>query len=270
MKTGKEVNVAVHSYIDNLLNLSASRQFVLSILAGCFVTFGAQLSIHLSTGIEQKGVQLVLFGLGFVFGFSFVILTGSALFTSINFQIPMFSWQDKSQNRSGSVLRLWLIAFVGNFLGTLITSTMMMGAGTVQGAFLDRAGEIILKKIPEKTIFHWFQIVLSAILANWLVAIATYNCSVADNLSEKVMGLLFPVLSFAILGFQHSVANMAYMCIGIVNGLDLTVFDAVFFNLVPAALGNMIGAIVLVSFPLFYIYTFTKCPENPTKETVEV
>lgn len=54
-------------------------QLLRGILGGAYIAFGAALSVFFSQGIEQRGIETLMTGLGFVIGFGFVILTGASM-----------------------------------------------------------------------------------------------------------------------------------------------------------------------------------------------
>jgi Formate/nitrite transporter len=72
-----------------MLEASIAHQLVLSIYGGACIAFGAALSVFLSAGIPWGGVQRFFLGVGFVGGFSMVILSSSALFTEVNTIMPV-------------------------------------------------------------------------------------------------------------------------------------------------------------------------------------
>lgn len=119
----------------------------------------------------------------------------------------------------------------------------------------------------------WFRILLSGIIANWLVGMAAVLGASGRTLSGKIVGIVLPILMFVALGVQHSPANMGYFSLALLHGGgifdDLQIAlsgrqgalafssgfgEAVWFNVIPAAIGNVIGGALLVAALLSYVY----------------
>jgi formate/nitrite transporter FocA (FNT family) len=237
---------------------SVSRLIVAGIMAGSLITFGAALSVFLSTGIEELGVSRLFTALGFIVGFSAVIFTGSALFTEINVVVPIVLVRNFTEYGSGCIkcLRFWAIVFLSNGLGAMLVASMMKGADV----FTSEADRDHLQAIIDKKNAHiedgakgWFTALLSGMLGNWLVGLAAFFASKGRTLPGKLFGIALPVTAFVSLGVQHSPANMGYMSLGMVH--DMVVFkDAYLWNIIPAAIGNIFGAVLFVVFPLWYMH----------------
>jgi formate/nitrite transporter FocA (FNT family) len=233
---------------------------VAALMAGSLITFGAALSVLLSTGIEEKGIARLFAAFGFVVGFSSVNFSGAALFTEINVMVPLVLVHNFHQYKAVCLkcLRFWAIAFICNGLGAILVASMMKGADV----FASSADQENLHSIIHKKNAHiadgasgWFTVVLSGMLGNWLVGLAAFFASKARTLPGKFVGIALPVTAFVTLGVQHSPANMGYMSLGMV--LDMVDFkDAYLWNIIPAAVGNVIGAVVFVVFPLWYIHFY--------------
>ena len=70
---------------------------------------------------------------------------------------------------------------------------------------------------------------------------------------DKIFAILFPIAAFVALGFEHSIANMFLIPLGMAAGagLDLGGFIA---NLVPVTLGNIVGGSVFVALIYWICY----------------
>ena len=53
------------------------------------------------------------------------------------------------------------------------------------------------------------------ILANALVCLAVWLCFGARTATDKVLLIIFPITAFVALGFEHSIANMYFLSIGL-------------------------------------------------------
>jgi len=107
------------------------------------------------------------------------------------------------------------------------------------------------------------------ILCNWLVVLAVWMSMAATDIIGKIFAIFFPIMAFVASGFEHSIANMYFMAVGIfVKGNEAVVSAAelapdklaavnwggYIHNLVPVTLGNMVGGILFVA--VFYYLVF--------------
>ena len=107
----------------------------------------------------------------------------------------------------------------------------------------------------------WFAVLLSAILGNWLVGMAAFLASAARTVSGKILGVMFPIIAFVAIGLQHSPANMGYFSVGLLNGgSGISWGEALYWNILPASLGNIIGGSGLVA--LLFWYTYGRRPHQ--------
>ena len=97
---------------------------------------------------------------------------------------------------------------------------------------------------------------IRGILANFLVCLAIALASADVHEIGKIFGILFPIMAFVALGYEHSVANMYFLPAGIMLGKSaLLNWGAIFTrNLIPATIGNIIGGSLLVGAVYWFIY----------------
>jgi len=256
----REVVLAFVEHAEEYLAAGPRRQAVLAFAAGSFIAFGAMLSIVFTVGVEVPGIARLLLGLGFAAGFTMVILSGSALFTEVNVQLPEFFLRRKGVRSSllhGRLLRFWVIVYLGNLAGAIFVGFMLNAADVLDPPTTARLTEIIAEKMrfEEMGLEGWLRVVASGILANWLVGMAAFLATAARTVSGKIFGILMPILAFVALGVQHSPANMGYFSIGLVHGdIGTTVPEAFFWNLLPATIGNLIGGAIFVALLFGYTY----------------
>jgi len=257
-----EVVLSFLEHAEELLESSPLRQAVLAFLAGSFIAFGAVLSVALTTGVETIGFSRLLLGLGFSAGFVLVILSGSALFTEINVLLPeMFLSRPRDLCRR--CWRFWVIVYLGNAAGALFVGSVIKGAHLLGGAQEMRLFEILREKMEFRELGTegWFAVLLSAILGNWLVGMAAFLATAARTVSGKILGVMFPIIAFVAIGLQHSPANMGYFSVGLINGgSGISWGEALFWNILPASLGNVIGGAGLVA--LLFWYTYGRHPQQ--------
>jgi formate transporter len=121
-----------------------------------------------------------------------------------------------------------------------------------------------------KTNLGFVQAVALGILCNGLVCLAVWLCLGARTTTDKILATLFPISAFVAAGFEHSVANMYYLPIGLLIKSDTTFLTAIgkslsdyasltwtnflFVNLLPVTIGNILGGVVLVGFTYWFVY----------------
>ncbi len=189
-------------------------------------------------------------------GFVLVILSGSALFTEVNVLLPEV-FLSRPRNFCRRCWRFWLIAYAGNAVGALFVGSMVNAAhvfGRLQEATLF---EIMAEKMrfQDLGVEGWFVVVVSGILGNWLVGMAAFLATAARTVSGKILGVVLPVVAFVAIGVQHAPANMGYFATGLIaGGSGVGWGEAIWWNIVPASLGNMIGGAIFVALLFWYTY----------------
>lgn len=243
--------------------------FALAILAGAFIAFGAVFSTVVISGSNMSfGVTKVLGGLTFSLGLILVVVGGAELFTGNNLLI--MAWASRRIS-TGLVLKNWLIVYLGNMLGAY-SVVLMIG---LSGHYLFGNGLIgsqMLSIAEAKCELGFTQALFLGILCNILVCLAIWLCYSAKSTHGKILAILFPITAFVAAGFEHSVANMYFIPMGLwVKELgDPQVWQLIqsapehythlgwrtylFGNLLPVTLGNMIGGSLFVGLAYWFIY----------------
>lgn len=211
------------------MNQGIFRLLAMSLLAGSFIAlagFGATIGGHLAGKLASGAI--------FPTGLAMVLLAGSELFTGNSLLVmPLL----RGEIRLLSMLRNWLLVYVGNFLGAALTAWMVVGAGVSE----DLAGAM-LSTAAAKVTLPFGAALLRGILCNFLVCLAVWMSLTAKTAGGKIAALFFPIFLFVLCGFEHSVANMYYIPTGILLAQDGSVTWAGFVhNLLPVTLGNLIG-----------------------------
>ncbi len=248
--------------------LRTNQILILSVMAGGFITVGALFSTLIATGTENEGVTRLLEGFGFSAGFFLVVLSGALLFTEVNVELPA-TLLGHNQDRLGrqplrtAILKLWLLAALGNMigafvLGQVIAYTSDYGAGVEQ-----LLGDVMSSKMRYQAVGGaegFFKAVLSGIIANWLVGMAAFLATMGRTVIGKYIPVLVAVMAFVAGGFLHSPANMAYLSLVQPLGSGPGWGDGLLWSVLPAAIGNIIGAFFLVALP-FHIASGRHRPE---------
>ena len=236
------------------------KMFALSILAGAFIALGAVFATTIATGasgILPIGVTKMLVGLVFCLGLILVIVGGAELFTGNN--LIVMAWASRKVS-SRALLRNWIIVYIGNFVGAFGTAILVLLSK--QYTFANGAvGQSALNIANSKLQFGFGQAIVLGILCNTLVCLAVWLTFSARTTIDKIAAIIFPIAGFVAAGFEHSIANMYFIPIGLLikyldpvyttsTGLDLSGLTWTAFvvdNLIPVTIGNIIGGSFFVA-----------------------
>lgn len=249
--------------------------FMLSVLAGAFISLGAIFATTVSAGsmaITASGGETVyttgfpygfnrlLVGLVFCLGLILVVVGGAELFTGNN--LIVMAWAS-GKVRGRDLLRNWLIVYFGNFVGSIGTVILMFF--TRQYTFgANSVGIAALKIGIGKVEYSFLQALALGILCNTLVCLAVWLTFSARSTVDKILAIIFPITAFVAAGFEHSIANMYFVPYALfikyfdpayisavedkVANLDKLEWQAfILNNLIPVTIGNIIGGAVLVA-----------------------
>lgn len=235
--------------------------FLLAILAGAFIAFGAiGMLVVQGTPDPVGGATAILSGLVFSIGLSLVMLTGAELFTGDTMFVLPGATGKLSAVR---IVRAWAIIWTGNLVGALAIAALFVAAGgtaAAEGFVGVAAVDLASAKLTKDA----WAIIASGVLANLLVCLAVWTAMSATSIQAKVIAVTGPVTLFVAAGFEHSVANMSILPIGWMAsvhdaeavaraGLSGDAFGwlPVLRNLALSTVGNIVGgAIVALGFGL--------------------
>jgi formate/nitrite transporter len=226
---------------------------LLGILAGFFIGLGAVFCILVTTDIGLGfGLGKLLGGLAFSLGLILVVVAGAELFTGNSLIVT--PWL--STRVSGSaLLRNWAIVYFANFAGALILVVIIFHAQfwAIDGYAV---GANALAIASGKTSLAFVPALCRGIICNVLVCLAVWMCLAARSVTEKILAIVFPITAFVACGFEHSIANMFFIPMGIALAGQAEVVQAagltasqianvnvlgLVHNLIPVTIGNVIG-----------------------------
>ncbi len=210
------------------------QMFVLSILAGAFIGFGAAAYTAVMTGVDATfGPSRLLGGVVFSLGLILVIIGGAELFTG-NALMVMAAVDRKITMRL--LLRSWAIVYVGNLVGAAGLAIAFGFAGLLDGPM-----GITAAKIPQaKALLQPFEAFMRGALCNALVCLAIWLSFGARTAAGKVLTILWPISAFILLGLEHSVANMYFFPQGWFAASGVTINDAL-GSMIWVTFGNVVG-----------------------------
>lgn len=224
--------------------------FMLGLLGGAYIAIGAMFYTLAITDTQMGlGPTRILGGVVFSLGLIMVVVGGAELFTG-NTMLTM-AWAQKRVS-TRLLLRNWLIVYVSNFIGALGIAGLVYYSGSLKmgdGALAETVRHIAVGK----TALSMSEIFFRGILCNILVCMGVWLALAARSVSGKCIAIIFPVSAFVAMGFEHCVANMYLIPIGMMMGAPVP-FSAFMVNLLFATLGNIFGGGVLVALVYWVIY----------------
>lgn len=245
----------------------ALTMFALSVLAGAFIAMGAVFATTVAAGTSAAwpfGVSKLLIGLVFCLGLILVIVGGAELFTGNN--LIVMAWAS-GKVTTLALLRNWAIVYIGNFVGSVGTAILVFWSKqyTFGGGAI---GVTALGIADGKVQLGFLQAIVLGILCNTLVCLAVWLTYSARSTMDKIAAIIFPITAFVAAGFEHSVANMYFIPVGLFikdfdpafvagtgsNLSNLTWGNFLINNLLPVTIGNIIGGSLLVAIVYWAIF----------------
>ena len=201
-------------------------------------------------------------------GLILVVVGGAELFTGNN--LIVMAWAS-GKVKTRALLRNWGIVYAGNFVGAMATAVLMFF--TAQYTFAGGAvGMAALTTAHTKAGLDFVPALTLGIMCNALVCMAVWLCYSARTTVDKILAIVPPVSAFVAAGFEHSIANMYFIPLGlfIKAGAPESFWSAIgktpadfprltwanFFlnNLLPVTIGNIIGGAVMVGIVYWIVY----------------
>ncbi|MHC4488853.1 MAG: formate/nitrite family transporter [Planctomycetota bacterium] len=251
-------------------NLDFLSMYALSVLAGAFIAFGALLYTYvIHDSALSMGLTKLLGGMVFCLGLILVIVAGAELFTGNNLIVMACVSRRITLER---LLRNWIIVFCGNFAGSLVVVWLVLKSGQ----WISSGSAVGVKALMianGKVNLTFVEALSRGILCNILVCLAVWLCFSCRSVTDKVLAIIFPITAFVALGFEHSVANMYFIPVGLILKQNpqvlsaaerilgqapelsrLTIYGFLVKNLLPVTIGNIIGGGLLVGIIYWFVY----------------
>jgi formate/nitrite transporter len=194
-----------------------------------------------------------------------VVIAGAELFTGNN--LVAMAWASR-QITTAQIARNWIIVYIGNFAGSVGTALLVFWSGTLAlgeyGVGIN-AVQIAAAKIE----LTWGEAFVRGILCNALVCLAVWLVNSARSTTDKILAIVWPIAGFVALGFEHCIANMYFIPLGILiktdpgllaamsgdpNRLAGLTTEGMIHNLIPVTLGNIVGGTLLVAGVYWFAY----------------
>jgi formate transporter len=243
------------------------KSFLLGLTGGAFIALGFVFYTTSQVGtanLAWSGGAKVVGGIVFATGLVLVVLTGAELFTSSTLTLTA---RASGRITWAQLFRNWGVVYVANFLGAM-TMVMLVYFGGVWRNANGAWGGVVLHSALTKVEHTYVEAVTLGILCNLMVCLAVWAAYSGRTTTDKLLAVTMPVALFVSTGFEHSVANMFMIPLGLfikdnagagfwsdagldkVDFADLTWSHFFLHNLAPVTLGNIIGGGIMIG--IFY------------------
>ena len=219
-------------------------------LSGAYVSFAAVLSITVASalGDVSPGVSKLVFGGLFPIALLHILAGGNQLFTGNTAACAMAYYEGLID--MDALIRNWVVTYAGNLAGSIAFLEAFKMTGLLTGSTAKMAAGITAGKIKAT----FMQQVVKGIFANWLVCLGVFMATGESDLVGKMVGAWFPVSAFVMIGFEHSIANLFLLPLGLAAGADATVMDTITKNIIPVTIGNIIAGAVVFAASYSFLY----------------
>lgn len=223
-----------------------SRYLARAAMAGAFIFVGALLSCLSAAWFyaDQLPVAKLLGALTFSAALILIVLLGGELFTGTNLVMGVSLYEGTASPLAA--LRVWAMAYAGNFLGIFVLCLLLVGSGACK----DLLSSYLALTVPGKLAAPWYGLLLKGVLCNFLVCIGVFGGFKLKSETGKTIAITLAITTFVLAGFEHSVANMAYFSLyTLYYGAFL--LPGMLWNMLWVTLGNLLGGAVLLGLPLW-------------------
>ncbi|MDH2924358.1 formate transporter [Nicoletella semolina] len=236
--------------------------FLSAITAGAYISIAFVFYATSQVGASELpwGVAKLIGGIVFSLGITMCVIFGAELFTSSTLTViakasKRISWTQLAKN--------WLVVYGGNFIGAFVIVGLVWFSGEIMAAN-GQWGLTILKTAQHKIHHTWIETFTLGIFCNIMVCIAVWLTYAGKSLTDKAFVTVLPIAMFVASGFEHCVANMFMIPMGVLihsfaspefwvaigidasQFADLTMANFLSKNLLPATLGNIVGGALFI------------------------
>jgi formate/nitrite transporter len=242
-------------------NLPLVSQGALGMLAGGFIGLGAMFfTLVVSDGSLSFAVARVLGGVVFSLGLILVVIAGAELFTGNNLLVMATV---AGRIPPAKFAQNLVVIYLANLLGAIGLAGLV--ALSEYWQMNDAAvGKTAVSIAAMKCAVPFGKAFFKGVLCNVLVCLAVWLAMAGRTVTDKVLAIVFPITAFVACGFEHSVANMYFIPLGIflreqvvttgITDLEMLNWAGLWRNLLPVTLGNLVGGAGMVGLVYWVIY----------------
>ena len=239
--THNEVGATISHLGIKKANTRPWQLFLLGLLAGIYISFGS----HLFLVAMEQGMGRIIAGACFSVGLVLVVIAGAELFTG---NITMIVGAVSGLYSPVLLLRNWIVVYIGNFTGALIMAYLIYKSG-IFGKPEEHStiGNMAIKIADYKMNLTFSEAFIRGIFCNILVILAIIMSYFSKDVISKIVCVILPIMAFVASGFEHSIANMYLIPVGLFSkGYTLPEQYVMFHNIIPVTMGNIIGGLFIM------------------------
>ena len=234
------------------MNENITRYMIAAALAGAYVGIGIILIFSLGAPLAaiKSPFQPLIMGASFGIALTLVMFAGSELFTGNNLFFTTSTLAGKTTIRD--TLKNWIVVFIGNLLGAVILSLLVLGAGLFKDIPVEH---LLFTATAKKMSLPVTELFFRGILCNWLVCLAIWMSMRAKEEVAKLILIWWCLFAFIASGFEHSVANMTLLSLATLlpHHPETISIAGWLHNMIPVTLGNIVGGGVFVGMAYWFI-----------------
>ena len=235
-----------------LLRQGPRQYLVLSALAGAYVGLGIVLIFAIGAPLQAagSGATRAVMGASFGVALTLVIFAGSELFTGNNLVMTVGALSRTVT--PGALAKVWALSFAGNLAGSALLALATAASGVLGKA---PAKEFVLGVVAAKMSAPVLELFFRAVLCNMLVCLAVWMGMRAKDETARLVLIFWCLFAFIGAGFEHSVANMTLLALGLFLPHDPALVSWAGFarNLAVVTAGNIVGGALLIGLPYWYV-----------------
>lgn len=253
--------------------------FVLAILGGAFISIGGMFATVVMSGAEghlSYGLTRLFGGGVFSLGLVLILIGGAQLYTGDCLMV--MAWAS-GRLRFRALARVWTLVWLGNLVGAVGTAGMVFLSGQYKFGH-GAVGAMALYMASSKASLPPTEAFFLGILCNVLVCLAVWLSLAAKSVTDKILAIAFPVAAFVAAGFEHCIANMYFVPLGLLirnyapeafwhslgdAAVPVIPVDGFLVNLAVVTVGNWVGGALLVG----AVYWFAYCRARKSCNTRE-
>ncbi len=236
-----ELNQRVMALGIKKANAKIWQLLLLGLLAGLYIGLGG----HAFLVALEQGMGKIIGGAVFSVGLMLVVIAGAELFTGniimiVNTVVSLYSIT--------KIIKNWITVYVSNFLGSILLVIIIWNSGLLGSAGqLNGLGETALKIANAKMSLTFIEAFLRGILCNILVVLAVLMATLSKDVISKLICCMMPIIIFVASGYEHCVANMYLIPLGLLaGGASISDMAGIFHNILPVTIGNIVGGIFIL------------------------
>lgn len=254
-KTKTHGEILKQQIIEGCETYDKSKRSILlsSFTAGLEIGFSFLMICSVFSFFQGKVAEDTLFkliALVYPIGFILVVLGQSILFTE---QTSLLTLPVLNNHRSiWSLFKIWGIVILGNVIGGILIALTVTWIGPKLGIF-DRG---VIAKIGEHFVnYDIFTILVSAILAGWLMGLLSWLVTSSKETTSEIFIIYLITAVMGFTGLHHSIIGQIEIFAGMLVSPEID-FLIYLKTLIIALVGNALGATIFVALLKYRAFVF--------------